>query len=308
MGLGAGAVAAFRQAFTTVGQRGIDESFVLFVAVAVSITALPVLAAIVRDRGLAGTLAGAMATSAAGLMDVAAWLVLALALAGAGRGSGRSFAETLGLLLAFAIAMAFVVRPVLRWWSGRRAAVLADGLPVALVLALGSAWVTTWLGVHPMFGGFLAGLVMPRVDGAPDAGILRRTEDMGNLLLPLFFVVTGLSVNVGALRGNALVVLAVVCLVAVAGKLGAGYGASRIGGLGQRDAATVAILLNTRGLTELIALNAGLRAGVIGDRLFSVLVIMAVITTVMTDPLLRLFKARPPRLSPVAEGASAGIS
>lgn len=113
--------------------------------------------------------------------------------------------------------------------------------------------------------------------------------------------------NVGALDGNALVVLAVVCVVAIVGKVGAGYGASRIGGLGQRDAATVAVLLNTRGLTELIALNAGLQARIISGRLFSVLVIMAVITTVITAPLLWLITGRVPNNRPASKGADAAI-
>jgi Kef-type K+ transport system membrane component KefB len=119
------------------------------------------------------------------------------------------------------------------------------------------------------------------------------------LQLPLFFVVTGLSANISALNGSAFVVLAIVCVVAGAGKLGPGYAASRVGGLGRREAATVAVLVNTRGLTELIALNAGLQAGVIGARLFSILVLMALLMTVVTAPLLRLVHAPTARPSEV---------
>jgi Kef-type K+ transport system membrane component KefB len=292
MALGAGAVLVFRSAFAAAGATRIDESFVLFMAVALSVTALPVLAAIVRERGLAGTVAGATATSAAGLMDVVAWLMLAFALALRTGKQSRPFPVTLGLIAAFVVIMLLVVRPALRGWFGRRGAAGSDQLfPVALVLALGSAWITTELGIHPIFGGFLAGLVIPRADGAPDAGILRRAEDIGGLLLPLFFVVTGLSTNVGALNGSALVVLALVCVIAGAGKLGPAYAASRVGSLSRRESATVAILVNTRGLTELIALNAGLQAGIIGSRLFSVLVLMALLMTVLTAPLLRLVRA-----------------
>jgi Kef-type K+ transport system membrane component KefB len=230
MVLGAGAVLAFRPAFTAVGQSRIDGAFVLFMAVAVSITALPVLAAIVRESELAGTVAGATAISAAGLMDVAAWLALACALAERHAGTARPFPETLGLLTIFVIFMLLGVRPALRWWFGRRGALLSGQFPVAIVLALGSACITTALGVHPMFGGFIAGLVMPRVNGAPDAEILRRAEGAAAVLLPLFFVVTGLSTNIGALGGSALVVLALVCVIAAVGKLGPAYAASRIRG------------------------------------------------------------------------------
>jgi Kef-type K+ transport system membrane component KefB len=166
--------------------------------------------------------------------------------------------------------------------------VLSNPLPVALVLAMGSAWVTASLGLHPVFGGFLAGLTMPSVEGRPDPEILRPLENIGGILLPLFFVVTGLSLNVEALGGTAFGLLALVCVIASAGKLGPAYAASRLGGLGRRDAATVAALLNTRGLTELIVLNVGLSAGLIGEQLFSVLVLMALIMTIVTAPLLSL--------------------
>ena len=177
---------------------------------------------------------------------------------------------------------------------------LANQLPVALALALGSAWVTASLGLHPIFGGFLAGLTMPSLDGAPDAEVLRPMEQVAGLLLPLFFVVTGLSLNVGALGGSAFVLLGLFCVLASVGKLGPGYLAARVGGLGRRDSAAVAMLVNTRGLTELIALNVGLSAGLIDQQLFSVLVLMAVIMTMMTAPLLALARVGTP--SPASSG------
>jgi Kef-type K+ transport system membrane component KefB len=124
-------------------------------------------------------------------------------------------------------------------------------------------------------------------------------EEVGGLLLPVFFVVTGLSLNVGVLSGTAFVVLALVCAIASVGKLGPAYAASRISGLCPGDSATVAVLVNTRGLTELIALNVGLSAGLIDQRLFSVLVLMALIMTVVTAPLLSLMPvpAAPPSVS-----------
>jgi Kef-type K+ transport system membrane component KefB len=288
MALGSGATLLFRSSFAALGEPHISRSFVLFIGVAMSVTALPVLAAITRERGIAGSTAGVTATAAAGIMDVAAWLVLAAALVGTAHRPGRPWPLTLLLVSCFAAIMLLAVRPALRWWISRPDSVLSDQLLVALILALGSAWVTASLGLHPVFGGFLAGLTMPSADGTPDAEVLRPMEEIGGLLLPLFFVVTGLSVNVGALNGTAFVLLAVVCVIASVGKLGPAYLASRIGGLRPRESVTVAVLVNTRGLTELIALNVGLSAGLIDQRLFSVLVLMALIMTIVTAPLLSL--------------------
>jgi Kef-type K+ transport system membrane component KefB len=306
MGLGSGAAVGLRSIFAAVGQPHSSQSFVLFIGVAMSVTALPVLAAIVRERGIAGTTAGVTATTAAGLMDVVAWLVLAAALVGTAHKPGRPWPVTLLLVGCFAAFMLLAARPALRWSISRRRSMLSSQVPVALALALGSAWVTASLGLHPVFGGFLAGLTMPSPDGVPDAEILRPMEEMGSLLLPLFFVVTGLSVNVGAMNGDAFVLLATVCAIASVGKLGSAYVASRLGGLPSRDSATVAVLVNTRGLTELIALNVGLSAGLIGQRLFSVLVLMALVTTLATAPLLSLIGVPTPQAR-VPERRRAGV-
>jgi Kef-type K+ transport system membrane component KefB len=291
MSLGAGAALIFRRDIASLGEPHLSHSQVLFMGVALSITALPVLAAIARERGIAGTIPGVIAASAAGVMDVAAWVALAAALVGTAGRTGRPWPEMLGLIICFAAFMLLGVRPALRFWMSRRRFPLSSPLPVALVLALGSAWVTASLGLHPVFGGFLAGLTMPGPDGTPDAEVLRPMEEIGGILLPLFFVVTGLSVNVGALSGDALLLLVILFALASAGKLGPGYAASRLGGLGRRDAATVAALVNARGLTELIALNVGLSGGLIDHRLFSILVLMAVATTIVTAPLLSLIRA-----------------
>jgi Kef-type K+ transport system membrane component KefB len=310
MGLGSGAALVLRGQFAAVGEPHVSHSFVLFMGVAMSVTALPVLAAIVRERGIAGTTAGVTAMTAAGIMDVAAWLALAAALVGSAHHPGRPWPVTLLLTAGFAVVMLLVVRPVLRWWMGQSRFVLSSQLPVALALALGSAWVTASLGLHPVFGGFLAGLTMPSAEGTPDAEVLRPMEEIGSVLLPLFFVVTGLSVNIGTLDGAAVILLVIVCAIASAGKLGPAYLASRAGGLRPRDAATIAVLVNTRGLTELIALNVGLSAGLINQRLFSVLVLMALIMTAATAPLLSLAApggpppAREPRLTAPPASAS----
>jgi Kef-type K+ transport system membrane component KefB len=285
---GAGLPFVFRSGFRALGQPDLSRSFVLFMGVALSITALPVLAAIMRERGISGTTAGITAAVAAGIMDVAAWIVLAAALVGTASRQSRPWPVTLLLIIGFASIMLIAVRPALRWWMCRPETVLASQLTVAVALTLGSAWVTASLGLHPVFGGLLAGLTMPGKDGTPDPDVRRLMENVSGVLLPLFFVVTGLSVNVGALDGTAFVMLAVLLALATTGKVGPAYLAARAGGLTPKDGITVALLVNTRGLTELIALNIGLSTGLIGQRLFSVLVLMAVLTTAMTAPLLRL--------------------
>jgi len=167
---------------------------------------------------------------------------------------------------------------------------LANRLPIAIALGLGGAWVTAALGLHPVFGAFIAGLVMPTESGTPDPEVLRPLEEAARLFLPLFFAVTGLALNVEAMNGTAFLILGVVCPVAVLGKLLPAYGGARLGGLPRGDASVVAILVNTRGLTELIALNVGLTSGLIGPRMYAVLVLMALITTLMTAPLLGVLK------------------
>lgn len=290
---GASSAVLFRSGFAALGERPAGHSFVLFMGVATSITALPVLASIVRERGLAGTVPGIISEASAGVMDVGAWLVLAAALIGTGHSATFSWPVTLVLTACFVAVMLLLVRPALAWWGNRSKSVLSSPLPTAFVLAMGSAWITASLGLHPVFGGFLAGLAM-RGEREPDPDVLQSMEQAGTMLLPLFFVVTGLSLNVGALRGDGLELLAVILLVSCAGKLGAAYGFSRFSGLESRQAATVAVLLNTRGLTELIALNVGLADGIISRGLFTVLVLMALITTLLTGPLLTATRRRPP--------------
>lgn len=298
LALGTGIAVGARHEFSAIGEpHASGRSFVLFIAVATSITALPVLASIVRERGLAGTTVGTVATTAAGFMDVAAWLVLAVALIGTNAASHRTFLETLLLFAGFVVLMLFGVRPALKWWIRRPGAVVSNQVPVALMLAAAGAWATASLGLHPIFGAFVAGLTMPGSGDAPDADVLRIMEQAGGLLLPLFFVVTGLTMNVGALNAGDIGLLAIIVACAILGKVGAGYAMSRFSGLDVRKSATVAVLVNTRGLTELIALNVGLSSGIIHERLFTILVLMALSTTALTGPLItaigRKYKTSP---------------
>lgn len=295
MGLGIACVLLYRSGFAAIGEPHDGHSFVLFMGVAMSITAMPVLASIVRERGLAGTTAGTVATAVAGTMDVLAWLVLTAALIGTRQSGYFSWPVTLLLTACFVAVMLIVVSPALSWWISRSQSLFANPVALALALATGSAWVTATLGLQPVFGGFLAGLAMRARNGVPDADVVRSLEQAGSLLLPLFFIVTGLSLDIGDVRGDALILLVLIFLIASAGKLGPAYTASRLSGLQPRQSATVAALLNTRGLTELIALNVGLQAGLIDKRLFTVLVLMAILTTLMTGPLLSVIRpARAP--------------
>ncbi|MGW6909647.1 cation:proton antiporter [Streptomyces sp. NPDC054940] len=315
MGLGAALAVLGRAEFGAAGEPHAGSgTFVLFMAVAVSITALPVLAAIVRDRALDGTRAGTVALASSGLMDVVAWLTLAAITLGAGTAdAGRAGVQQVGLrlvlLLVLAAVLLGVVRPLLGRWM-RDSATAPYQLPVAFALAAGAAAATTALGLHAVFGGLLAGAAMPHPhegpapssgktsepssgktstpssDRAPVPFLTASIHAVESLLLPLFFITTGLALDVGSLRPGDFVLLAVICVVACAGKLGGGYLGARFGGLPRQPSATVAALLNTRGLTELIALNLGLASGIIHKRLFTVLVLMALITTLMTSPLL----------------------
>lgn len=286
--LGCGVALAGRGTFLGMGETNAgSRSFVLFMGVATSVTALPVLAAIIRERGLAGSRVGTIATAAAGIMDVIAWLLLAVALTGTKAAGSRPWLVTAVVLVVFVAVMLLVVRPALQWWTRRPNAVLSNQVPLALVLTAASGWVTGSIGLHPVFGAFLAGLTMPRPGGAPDADVLGTMERAGGLLLPLFFVATGLTMNIGGLSGGDIVLLLVVVAVAMLGKMGPAYAAARLSRLDRPQSAMIAALVNTRGLTELIALNVGLSAGIIHQRLFTVLVLMALITTIATGPLIK---------------------
>lgn len=290
LSLGIGCALLFRSRFAALGELATSHSFVLFIGVAVSITALPVLAALIRERDLAGTTVGVISTAAAGIMDVLAWLLLAAALVGTGHRGRFSLPVTILLITGFVVVMLAVVRPALSWWTSRSQSVLSSPVAVAFMLAMGSAWVTASLGLQPVFGGLLAGLVMRGRGAAPDADVLRSMDQAGRLLLPLFFIATGLSLDIGAVHGDALALMLLLIAISAAGKLGPAYAASRLCGLERRPSAAIAALINTRGLTELIALNVGLTDGLIHQRLFTILVLMALVNTMATAPLLALVK------------------
>jgi Kef-type K+ transport system membrane component KefB len=278
--------------FELVGPDTSFTSFALFMGVAMSITAFPVLARILVERRMLRHPVGAMAMAAAAVDDVTAWGLLALASAVAGSGSVVAVVRIVALAVAFCLAMALVGRPLLARVS--RAYDEAGHVPGGWVAAifvgvLLSSFAAQRIGIAAIFGAFVVGLIMPRrADLTHD--VTRRVEDFVVIvLLPLFFVVTGLRVQVGLLDRPELWLLTLVLLgVAIAGKWIGALTAARLTGFSPRESAAIAALMNTRGLTELIVLNIGLELGVVTPALFTSLVLVALVTTFMTGPVLRL--------------------
>ncbi|GGS55896.1 hypothetical protein GCM10010156_13050 [Planobispora rosea] len=265
--------------------------FVLFMGAAMAATAFPVLARILTDRGMQRITLGGLSLAAAAVIDVLAWTVLAVVVAVAGAGDAEGQWKVF-LALPYALVMFLVVRPLLARLvpAYERAGRLTPGL-LSLVLTglIASAWVTEWMHVHFIFGAFLFGAVMPR-EGAERLTheILERLEQLAVLLLlPMFFVVAGLNVNLRVLDLSSLGTLAAILAVAIGGKLLGSYAGARIQRVPARQSWALAVLLNTRGLTEIVILTVGLQKGVLDNELYSLMVVMALVTTGMTGPLLR---------------------
>ncbi|MER5931134.1 cation:proton antiporter [Streptomyces sp. NPDC002054] len=303
MAAGCGAAILFHEQLARLGApQQMSLSSVLFFGVALSITAVPVLTAIVREKGLAGTVPGIVAVSAAGLIDVMGWTILVgtmLKSGGEGGHGGLGWQLRLLLVVLFTATMLLVARPVLRRVLWRQQVDPSVRLAGLVGFAFASAWVTQALGLHVIFGALLAGVVTPRERGATlDPDLVRPLHDIGLLLLPFFFVVSGKSVEIGALDSTGVAAVLAVTVLAITVKVVSGTVAAGLSGLDRHDARTVGVLLNTRGLTELIVLNAGLQAGLLSGQLYTALVLMALVTTVLTQPFLvvvRLLRERAER-------------
>jgi Kef-type K+ transport system membrane component KefB len=273
-------------------------TFALFIGVAMSITAFPVLARILADRGMTRTPLGELALTCAAVGDVTAWCLLAYVV-GVARTDAPSAVLVAAMTLAF-IAVVFVaIRPLVVRWSRRYDLRGPDSGAIALCLvgALVAALLTEAIGVHAIFGAFLAGAIVPH-DSALARGLERSLQDVVSiLLLPAFFAFAGMRTEIGLLTGIAAWGLCgLIILVATLGKVGGTFLAARATGLSRRDATRLGALMNTRGLMELIVLNVGLDLGVISPALFTMLVIMALVTTVATAPALALLpsSSQPP--------------
>jgi Kef-type K+ transport system membrane component KefB len=282
--------------------------FVLFIGAAMSVTALPVLARILDESKLSGTAIGAMALACAALKDVTTWFLLAGIIAFAMHSQlSVSLAMAVVGAGAFVFIMLTIVRPAFRQMefryrqSGRLS---EDMLAVILLTLVGSAWITEWLGIHALFGAFLAGACMPKDPGfvTEISGKLEGVT-MG-LLIPIYFASTGLRTGLSLIHGAELWwYFGLILLVAVMGTGGGTTIAARLVGMSWQEAATIGILMNTRGIMEIVILNMGRDIGVISPTMFAMMLLMALTTSCMTMPLLRwcrLYEFRQPVISPYA--------
>lgn len=262
-------------------------SFALFMGVAMSITAFPVLARILTDRGMENTELGVVALSCAAIDDVTAWCLLAFVV-GVAQSAVNGALQTTLMALGYVVIMLLVVRPMAVRFLGHDADHPPRRMAVwVLVALLFSAMTAEWIGIHAIFGAFLLGAIIPH-DSDVARDFTEKLEDIVKiLLLPAFFAYTGMKTEIGLVSGwEAWMFCAVIILVATLGKFGGTFVAARLTGHDARLSAALGILMNTRGLMELIVLNIGLELGVISPKLFAMMVIMAVVTTIATTPIL----------------------
>lgn len=281
------------------------RAFTLFVGAAMSVTAFPVLARLLADHRLTETRLGVLALACAAVDDVSAWCILAVVVALTRPGVATSgLALTLIGSIAFVAAMFLLVRPRLAWLARRQAAEggISRGLLSAIVIVmLTSAWVTQKLGVHALFGAFVAGVIMPKSPTFVRDAASPIEDVLLVVLLPLFFATTGIRMSLDIFEGLAMwAFFGLVLLVAFAGKLGGSAVASRMAGLSWRESLSLGTLMNTRGLMGLIILSVGVDVGVLSQPLFVMMVLMSIITTIATTPLLSALMPRPAHERPDA--------
>ncbi len=291
--------------YTLVGPDRGFTAFALFMGVSMSITAFPVLARILVERRMLKKPIGVLALASAAIDDISAWFLIALATAVAVAGSGLEVVRTIALAVVFVALMMLVVRRVLgRVSTAYDEAGRVPGTWIVAIFAgvLLSAFTTELIGIALIFGAFVMGAIMPRHAGLTE-DVTHRIEDfVVFLLLPLFFCFTGLRTNVLLIDRVELLILTVaLTVVAIACKFGGTMLAARVTGLGWRESAVLGTLMNTRGLTELIVLNLALEKGVISEGLFAMLVIMALVTTFMAGPLLKLIDPKNEFGAPIGE-------
>ena len=267
-------------------------SFSLFMGITMSITAFPVLARILQEKGLTRTKLGAMALTCAAADDLTAWCILAAVIALVKSGSSVSALYTIGLAIAYVLLMLKVVRPALQKLENIYAKNEKHRTPIIallFIMLIVSSYATSIIGIHSLFGAFIAGMVMPSGFGFRKI-VIDKIEDVSIvLLLPLFFVITGLKTQIGLLNeGHLWVTFGWVLLVAVSGKFGGSAIAARMVGQSWKDSLSIGVLMNTRGLMQLIVLNIGYDLGILSPQIFAMMVLMALVTTFMTGPALEL--------------------
>lgn len=266
----------------------------LFMGAAIALTAFPMLARIIKERGMADTSLGTLSLSAGAFGDAVAWGVLAIVLASFGGGAKVAYLA-IGGGLAFAAFMVLAGRQLfapLEGMTEKAGGVTPNILAIAMIAFMFSAFAMDAVGIHAVFGGFLLGCVMPR--GKFSTGVQRQLEPFTvAILLPVFFTYSGLHTRLDLVADPWLLFVAlVIFLVSVAAKFGACWAAARLTGQDNATSLGIGALMNARGLMELIIINIGLQKGIIGETLFSMLVLMAVVTTVMASPLFELVYGR----------------
>lgn len=266
-------------------------SFVLITATSLSITAFPVLARLLAEKRMVNTRTGTLALTCAAVDDVIAWCLLALMIAVVHAQGLLSTALTLGLVVVFVLVMFTVVRPLLLL-ADRSIRSPQTMIAFTTVLVMLAAYVTNAIGIHPIFGAFVMGVILPRRTRL--VAYIRNIDQVNNVLfLPLFFVYSGLRTQIGLINTPWLWLLCLLVLVvACVGKIGGGTLCVRVLGDSWKEALNIGVLMNTRGLVELIVLNIGLDLHVLSPLLFTILIIMALVTTMMASPLLRLLGYR----------------
>jgi Kef-type K+ transport system membrane component KefB len=279
--------------YPSFGPEGVGFlSFSLFIGISVSITAFPVLARILQERGMTKTPIGSMAIMSAATNDLMAWCMLAAVIAIAKAGNITSALFTIVLAVLFVMGMLYIVRPLLQKLTANQLKKHEPGkvvISVSFFILLASAYFTELIGVHALFGAFLAGVIMPHnLDFRKR--ITEKIEDVSVLvLLPIFFAFTGLRTQMGLLdQSSAWVAFGYILLVAVSGKFVGTAVAAKITGQNWGNSLTLGALMNTRGLMELIVLNIGYDLGILSPEIFAMMVLMALATTFMTGPFLNL--------------------
>lgn len=269
--------------------------FALFIGIAMSITAFPVLARIVQEKGYMGTHVGMLSLACAASGDITAWCLIAVVMAISQAGSATSALFTILFAVLYMVVMFAVVRPLFRLVGkvyDTNEVVSKPVIAMIFVTLLTSAYITEVLGLHALFGAFVAGVIMPE-DSKFRRILTEKVEDVSlSIFLPLFFVASGLQTQIGLLNTwQHWVVTLLLIAIAVVGKLGGSYISARVVGETPRNSLYIGILMNTRGLMELIVLSMGYSLGILSPSIYAILVLMTIVTTVMTPPLMELAKA-----------------
>lgn len=267
--------------------------FLLFIGTSMSVTAFPVLVRILAEHNLIRSRIGTLGLTAAGLGDAIAWCLLVVVVAAVHGDSAAGVIPAAALLILFAVVVWTVLRPALRQFltfAEKNAALRASSTVVLLLSAFSGAFITDWIGVHAIFGAFMVGLAVPR-ENAIIQDFTRTIERGVAVVLPLFFAVVGLNVQIGFLQNpQDFLVCGLLIVVAMTSKMGTTTLIARLTKLTWRESAGLGVMMNCRGLTELVVISTGLSLGIIGQDLFVMFVVMTLVTTIMTGPLLGWLK------------------